>query len=68
MPVETIKLNDDQLTIVGKLALPGVLSSRGNSHVVLSTGGFIDIPDSEYRINLIVIKPNKIRLGHAGAV
>ena len=68
MPVEKMVLDGEQLTIEGKLSLPGVLSARGKSKVVLSTGGFVDIPDTEFRINLIVIKPTQIRLGHAGAV
>jgi len=66
MPVKKMTLDGKQLTIEGELVLPGEVSQSGKSNIVLSTGGFVDVPDSEYRINLTVIKPKRIRLGNAG--
>ena len=51
-----IKVENSKLVIVAPIS-NGVLSKSGKSRVVVSTGGFVDVPNSEIRVNLTAIKP-----------
>ena len=51
-----IRVNGGYLEIRQKLN-GGKLSASGKSLVVVSTGGFQDVADSEVRVNLTAIKP-----------
>ena len=55
-----IKIENNVLMIDVPLS-SGTPSASGKSLVVASTGGFIDIPGSEVRINLTAIKPRLTR-------
>ena len=55
MPID-IKVENGKLVITAPIST-GVLSKSGKTKVVVSTGGFVDVPNSEIRVNLTAIKP-----------
>jgi hypothetical protein len=54
-PTEEMKVENGYLVIRRKLTA-GVRSASGKNLTVASTGGFVQIPDSDIRVNLIAIK------------
>ncbi len=53
-----VKLVGKKLTITMEVST-GIPSSTGKSMVVATTNGFVAIPDSDLKISVNVIKPNK---------
>lgn len=51
-----IKVENNKLMITAPIS-SGVRSKSGKTIVVVSTGGFVDVPDSDIRVNLTAIKP-----------
>jgi len=52
---DSMKVENGYLVIRRKLGT-GVRSASGKNLTVASTGGFVAVPDSEIRVNLIAIK------------
>ena len=53
-----IKLTGDKLIITATIG-SGTSSKSGKTMVVATTNGFVDVPDSDIRVSLNVIKPRK---------
>ncbi len=53
-----IKVEGNKLTIVCTIGA-GVLSSSGKTLVVCSTGGFVNIPNTDLKLSLNVTKSRK---------
>ena len=56
MPSIDIKVENNKLIITAPIS-SGVRSKSGKTLVVVSTGGFVDVPNSDIRVNLTATKP-----------